>query len=639
MRRAAIVLLAMLLVSELTPETRAQGWPRLFLPEQRSIQVRDPAQLPHARIPDMPAPPTVTQPQTNQPERQLSLDEAIRVALSNSTVVRVLAGVSAGSSGRTIYDTAIANTAIDEQRARFDPTVHVDNAWNREEKPEAAFLDPDHPTQSPVQIAGLQRGRYDLQAGVSKQTLTGGQLDFGVTAQSSRLKPGVFPLNPENRSALELSYQQPLLQGGGWAANVAPLVVARIDTERSYFQFKDAVQEYVRGVIEAYWALVAARTEVWARQWQVEQAEWAWRRAKANLGLAGDRRVEAQARVTAANYRATLIAAEASVLQREAALRNIMGLPPTDGQRLVPVSPPATDRLEPDWQEVVALAEERRPDLIELKLIIEADQQLLLQSRNQALPRVDAVALYRWNGLEGELPSGDRLRSEPGQFTDWTFGVNFSVPLGMRKARAQLRSAELVIARDRANLDQGLHNAGHVLAENLRNMDQAFAQYEAYREARAAAQDNVQAQRARYDSGLRGQGNDATAFLYVLLAINDWGNAVSSEAGALTRYNIELANLERQTGTILETHGVRFYEERYGSLGPLGRWACDVCYPADLQPTPNEDRYPTGTKPAEDAFDIQRPDVRRRPAPQRLEAVPLSPDRSPDVAPLPSPSP
>ena len=48
------------------------------------------------------------------------------------------------------------------------------------------------------------------------------------------------------------------------------------------------------------------------------------------------------------------------------------------------------------------------------------------------MPRLDAVALYRWNGLSGTLPNGERLASAAGQFPDWTLGVNFSVPLGLR---------------------------------------------------------------------------------------------------------------------------------------------------------------------------------------------------------------
>ena len=99
-------------------------------------------------------------------------------------------------------------------------------------------------------------------------------------------------------------------------------------------------------------------------------------------------------------------------------------------------------------------------------------------------------------------------------------------------------------------------------------------------------------------------------FLIVLQAIADWGNAVSSEAQAVLLYNIELANLERQTGTILESHGVAFYEERFGSLGPMGRHHPPRCYPWSTPPVPNDDRYPSGEQPAEEYFELDSPAVR-----------------------------
>ena len=36
-------------------------------------------------------------------------------------------------------------------------------------------------------------------------------------------------------------------------------------------RYQDSVQEMVRGVIEAYWNLVQARVDVWARMIQVQQ--------------------------------------------------------------------------------------------------------------------------------------------------------------------------------------------------------------------------------------------------------------------------------------------------------------------------------------------------------------------------------
>lgn len=585
--------LVSLLASARTAPAQFPPLPRIFPPGQSNIQVRDPSQLPRLPTADIPPPATVFQPQADLPERYLSLDEAIRIGLANSQVVRILGGLTAASSGRTVYDPAIVNNRIDEQLARFDPTLAIDNSWNRRETPGFRF-DPDLDRWL---LVGSRRDDYLFDMGLSKVTASGGTARMGILANPLRDRPG-FRQTP---SALDLTYVQPLLRGGGWAANRVPIVLARIDAERSYFQLKDGVQELVRGVIEGYWALVAARTDVWARQRQVEQAQFALDRAQAALDVRiADASVAAQARVSLLNFRTSLVAAENAVLDREAALRNVLGLPPMDGQRIVPISPPTSQRRHFDWTALLELAQQRRPDLIELKLILEADQQALLLARNEAYPQLDAVGRYRWNGLEGTMPDSSTLRSSFGDFNDWTLGVNFSVPLGLRRGRAALRSQELIIARDRANLQQGLHAAAHQLALTLRNLERSWEQYDLARQTRDAAGLNLNLQVENYLAG-------RVQFINVLLAINDWGNAIGSEAQFLASFNVELANLERQSGMILETHGVRFYEERFSTLGPLGELGRGREFPASLRPGANADRYPDGQRPAEEAFDLQNP--------------------------------
>jgi outer membrane protein TolC len=570
----------------------------MVVPEQRCLDIRDPSQLPQMAIPPIPEPETVSKPIKPVDPSNLSLDEAIRISLANSTVVRVLAGVTAVSSGQTVYEPAISNTFIDEARAMFDPNITVRNAFSRFENPPVVF-DPADPALA--RITGASIDNYELGLGITKKLVTGGTASFEFSDVRNRFRDTFSVLNPQAQSAATLSFTQPLLQGAGVEANIAPIVIARINTERSYFQLKDSMQDLVRGTIEAYWAVVFARTDAWARRQQVEQGAAAMARAEARKRQGfGNAAEVAQAQVALSNFKANLIAADANLLQREAALRNILGLSPVEPLKFVPTSAPTPVRIEPHWDEILRLASEYRPDLIELKLIIEADRQSLIIAQNQALPRVDATMLYRWNGLEGQTPSGALLRSEPGQFTDWSLGVNFAVPLGLRQSRAGLRRSELVLARDRANLDQGLHFASHALAANIRNLSQFFEQYKAYQETRKAARINLEQQLAEFRSG-------RAIFLNVLQAITDWGNAVSSEAQALAQYNIELANLERQTGTILETHGVHFVEERFRSIGPLGRCAEWPCYPKSVVPGPNEPKYPTTAEPAEKLFEHEKP--------------------------------
>ena len=195
-----------------------------------------------------------------------------------------------------------------------------------------------------------------------------------------------------------------------------------------------------------------------------------------------------------------------------------------------------------------------------------------------------------------------------------------------------MRQRELTIVRDRINLQQGLHNAAHLLATNIRTLDQNYELYLAYREVREAAKINLDYQLAKYRTG-------SAILINVLQAVTDWGNAISSEANSLAAYNTSLATLERQTGPILETHGVRFFEERFGSIGPLGRFVSDVCYPLGNPPSTNGDRYPMSDKPSEEKFELERPkNMRAKPLKidYEKEDLPGLEESLPDVPPAPN---
>lgn len=575
---------------------QAQQSRRFVFDEQRCIQVRDPATLPSAQIPDIGPPNTVGDSGEQLRAREVSLDEAIRIALENTEVVRVLTGVGASTSGRSVYDVAINNTAIDEQSAIFDPTIDAATNWGKTDTP-GAILDSLIPGQSLV--TGSSVDTFEGSLGISKKMFNGMEVGLANVWSRSSFANGLSPLDPEGRNSFEMSLRQPLMRGFGRPANLAPVVIARIDTERSYFQFKDSMQELVRGVIDAYWALVAARVEVWAREQQVKQSEFGFERATARKEEGLSRAADvAQARSALANFRANLITARANQILAESALRNILRLEPSATEQLVPTSAPVLDPVQFDWHLLLATAEKYRPDIIELKLVLEADRQLIIQADNQARPQLDGIASYRWDGIRGEMPNGSILQSDPGQFAGFNVGVNFSVPIGLRQSRATLRRRELLLARDQANLAQGIHEMVHQIAVNFRNLAQYFEQIGAFKDVRQAALTNYENQVAESNVGRKD-------FLDVLQAITDWGNAVSQEARSVTLYNTELANIERQTGTLLESHGIVFYEERYSSIGPCGRLFADECYPQQLTPQGYQDRYSDLGKPAESTFDLQ----------------------------------
>ena len=149
-------------------------------------------------------------------------------------------------------------------------------------------------------------------------------------------------------------------------------------------------------------------------------------------------------------------------------------------------------------------------------------------------------------------------------------------------------------------MDQGLHQMQHLLALSLRNIEQFYAQYERFQAVRQAARINLEQQLAQYDEGI-------VQFIVVLQAIVDWGNSVSAEAQSLSQYNTEIARLESQTGTILQTHNVVFFEERFRSIGPIGRLGEEQCYPRAQPPSASVTRYEGGFQPSEEYFDLEDP--------------------------------
>lgn len=286
----------------------------VVMPEQRYLAIRDESQLPRAPIPDVPPPETVSNrtPAIVTPQ-ELSLDDAIRIALANSRVIRVLAGESAVSSRQTIYDPAISNVAIDEAQSVFDPSLGITNNWTRTEQPQA-FLNLKDPLGAGIR--GIRVDDYALGIGLAQRNVTGGTLRLDYSDNVSRFQPGLFPLNPQERSALTLSYNQPLLRGAGVAANVAPIVIARINTERSYFQFKDSVQELVRGVIEAYWNVVFATKDVTARRTQVELGQQDFERTETQAKIGSKSFADVyQVKAALFTFKANLIGAEANLLR------------------------------------------------------------------------------------------------------------------------------------------------------------------------------------------------------------------------------------------------------------------------------------------------------------------------------------
>ncbi|HYW78426.1 MAG TPA: TolC family protein, partial [Thermoguttaceae bacterium] len=409
----------------------------------------------------------------------LTLEEAVHFALENSKVMRSIGGqilgppdalVRAPEQIVTVYDPAIIETnprgGIEAALAAFDAQASASMTWAKN----------DTPRNSPV-FAGAQSifprtFRQDtggFQAQISKTAATGGtwtirhNVNYDLQKDTSRLFISDWNVN------LEAEMRQPLLQGAGVQFNrianpgAIPgfnngVVIARINTDIALADFEKGVRDLVRDVEIAYWevyfayrnldAVVAGR-DSGLRTWREVHTKW-------TVGAeGGDAHTEAQSRQQYFLFVNAVEQGLNGLYAAESKLRYIMGLAATDGRLIRPADEPTTAKVAFDWNESHAEALCRSVELRKQKWTVKRRELEMISAKNYLLPRLDAIARYRWLGMGDDLinpnntgnPFDNAYESMTGgNFQEWTAGLEFSMPIGFRKEMAGVRHAQLNLA-------------------------------------------------------------------------------------------------------------------------------------------------------------------------------------------------
>jgi len=511
------------------------------------------------RVPELEPPRTPSRPEAPHLE-QLTLEDAVRHALLNSTVVRATLGVRPGSTGSTRYDQAIAETNVQTAEAVFDPQFFVNMFWTRTDEPTGVTFGPGIPVPN-------ERDQATFTSSLTKRLVTGGTVNVQYITSYLFFPRGAFfgGLNPQYRTSVEFSLTQPLLRNGGVDFNRAPIIVARLQSDQSYWQWKQNLLALVRSVETAYWNLYAAHVALRAIERVIPLAAEVVRVEEARLetGQAIPADV-AQAETTLAQLRQQRERALATVLQREAELRNLLGLPPNDDRRIVPADRPPQAPVELDWQAAVAAAVEHRPDIARQRLAVRIAELQMTIAQNALEPQLDLRALWRINGLGQKLDDAIDLLTD-NDFHDWELGFTFSFPVGFREASARWRQARLGYSRQVALLNESVHQAVHEVADLVREAETLYAEYLAARSRQEAAARWVDGARARFENPVAQVPGQQSAYLIALQvylqALQSWANATSEAARLLAQYHITLARLEEAKGTLLELYNIRTAEE------------------------------------------------------------------------------
>jgi outer membrane protein TolC len=484
----------------------------------------------------------------------IALEDAVRIGLGNSGVVRVLSGSSVSAAEATLYDADIAEARARVALAAFDPSVTstLYSNWINQ-PPDAVF--------GPGLAEPTRRDEAGFTAALSKPWMTGGETRVGYNPPLGYLwlPYGTSGFNPLYESNIEFTVKQPLLRGAGIAANKAPIRVAQLRRDETVLETRQAAMASVRSVTEAYWDLYAASAALRAievvvpllqRVVTIEQERMnAQRSVRADVA-------KVQSQLRAVTQQA--VAARAEMVQAELRLRNLLGLPPADGYLLTPTSRPVEAPVGIDIDSSTATALELRPDVVRRRLSVRAREQELLAARNLGRPQLDASGIYRWNGV-GERLDDSLEQMITTQFADWQTALTFSMPLGRRAAAGAIRAATVQLAREKAMLQQASHSTVHVISSLAREAEYNYQLFTEANARLAANTDWLEGAKIRYENPPP-DGDD-----WLLAATNDYLSALRSQADAasdmqkfLSRYNAALARLNEAMGTILDDYGIQW---------------------------------------------------------------------------------
>jgi outer membrane protein TolC len=559
----------------------------------------------------MPLPKVAKPRTTNDPEAQevwpMTLQQAIRIGLDNSEVVRVIAfgaqgipvggfeptplnsGASAGvasslGSGtlQTVYDPAILETQIATALSTFDTAFTTSVLWGNNVQPynngvQGGSL---NLTGTKYPIVSVNDSAT-FQMGLSKQTETGATLgvvhniNWSYQNSSFLVWPSAYTTN------VQLTLTQPLLGSAalpgqapgrpvGLEANRAPIVISRLNADAAVWRFKAEIMAHCRSVEQQYWSLSQSHVQLWSSDRAVSLAQEILNRENAELvvgrGTVAD---VAEAAQRLEQFNLDLVTRTSDVITTERQLRNILGLPPADNRRIIPVTPPTEARLEPDWDASLAQMLNFQPDIVQQQILVRVAELQLLIARNQLLPQLNFNALYQLNGLGQQLDSAEAvmtgaalkalnpvianeqsragLQSQPGMYSNfvtWQLGFTFQAPLGMRSPLANTRQAQYILLRARAYLQQIVHQTTHSLARFFLEIDANYKQFKTASRLRGAAAQRLDAQRAYYEEG-------RITIDRFLDAVSQYATAVATEAQYKTTYNISIVALEEAKGTLL----------------------------------------------------------------------------------------
>jgi outer membrane protein TolC len=449
------------------------------------------------------------------------------------------------------------------QVGSFDPSVSVNFSLDRTLSP-----------LNTLQVAGVPQVTTTSTAFSGSYTQlfpTGTSFTYNLNGIRQNSTQNFLLYNPAVISRFTLGVNQPLLSGRGYLPNKRFIMVAANNLKTSDEVLRVQVTAAVVQVENSYWNLAAASESVQAAQRSLEVAERLDNDTKGKLDVGTVARIELATTGSAvAAARRDLILAQTDFQLQETQFKKLLSKrsdPELDAAGIETLDglPEPSERDLPELNTALAAAREERPELRISQQDL-ANQDISSRfTQNGLLPNVSVFSLFAGAGLAGDntnaaTGAGKSLFQDfSAEYPEYASGLSMVIPIRNRAAqadnlRARFEQDQLEIGNVRLKQQVELE-----VRQAMVSLTQGRAQVEAANEALMLANQVVDAEQARLESGVSTPYN-------VILRQRDLAGARQAQIAASVAYANALVDIHRATGATLKENGIELGDALTGEV-------------------------------------------------------------------------
>jgi len=306
-------------------------------------------------------------------------------------------------------------------------------------------------------------------------------LSYDIQRANNSLQTVAGEDETEISSYVGISVVQPLLKNFGSENNTFAYEAARLDSEKSRYDFQSRASNIAREAVANYFDVQKTFHILNSRKSAVETAEKLLEDAQV---LVQQGRLSEYDKL---DIKATLAQrkAEFSIADQEYRM-SVNRL-----QRLLPdpIDPTIIDRdtlpkispLSVSLDDAYSIALTTRPDLANAHLQLKKEKIIKRSVENENNPELNLVISYGGNGLEEN--EGDSLQDAlDGKYRTWSAGLEFSMPLGSDSRSSARRSAALKQQQSEIALSVLQRQVRSDLMQSYDIVQQVYSQLQQYKE-------------------------------------------------------------------------------------------------------------------------------------------------------------